>query len=600
MFRLSCWLHRMVNSDAYAVNEDQALQIILDHCPTDEVWGVNDLMEQWESAKKSSAGQFADLPEEGRPQLLMPLDVLNGMPGDLFDLANLEPSAANAGARWDLRHRIMVSALGYGLGEVFAASAAWHSPNAGLDLRNDMHGETKLWREVEQAKEKAAAQAGHGIEAAPASERPALHESKIEFLSLKERAAIDGEGGRWWGSRYLEWTASRVPVFNGPYHRMNRWHILSLVFSPYGFIPKKDGPMGLNIFGMVLGNTTTGKSQSKKLAKSVVRACFPKDDPDIGGDATANALLEKLHERDGKPSWFNADEAHGLFKELESASWRGSLTEKWTDLYEGEVPTYLRRGQKDTSGQHSKTSFTMHLMGTEAGMVEVLDREMWESGFLARFIWAIGEPNKINPRTLEVDEVEDYDVAASYDAMPRQWAAEFAAITRRMSAETPQPVKLSPEAKVRYKRFQDSLPDIYEGHKFEAMLAPTLTRFNDTVRKCAALVALVDGSFTIELRHLLIALEQAEEWAANAVSMVRRTTETGFARQVDRIEQFVAGQPGSAVRKERIYRTMSPAFEKYEVDRFIAQLVAEGRASDDAQIDGGRLIKIKQEGALAA
>jgi hypothetical protein len=438
------------------------------------------------------------------------------------------------------------------------------------------------------------------VEVAPASERPSLTEERPELLSLAERAFLSTEDGRWWGTRYLDWAASRVPVFNGPYHRMNRWQILSLVFSPFGFIPKKDGPMGLNLFSLILGNTTTGKSQSKKLSKSVIRACFPFDDPNIGGDATANALVLKLIERDGKPSWFNADEAHGLFKELAGSGWRGSLMEKWTDLYEGEVPSILRAMNKDVSGVHAKAHFVMHLMGTEAGMIEVLDRHMWESGFLARFVWAIGEPNTIDPRTLDVDEVDTYeDVQSSYDKMPGQWAAEFAATTRSMDPGNPQPVRLSPEARARYKQFQDFLPDIYEGHKFEAMLAPTLNRFNDIIRKCAALVALSEGKAEISLRHLLIALEQGEEWLANAMDMVRRTTETGFIREVDRVERFIAEQGGRTTRA-KVYRHMNARFKKDDVDRFIAQLVAEGRVEEPQQMDGTRHLQIKTEGALAA
>jgi hypothetical protein len=601
MFRLACWMHRMVNSAAYAVTEEQGLQIILDHCPTDSEWTVGHLMEQWESAKQSSVGQFADLPEEDRPPLLLPHEALARMSPDLFELANRAPSSETEGAHWDLRQRIMVAAFAEGHDDVVAASIAWHSPFAGLYLRNDMHGETKLWREVETARSKVGTETGSAVEAAPASERPPLEAERVDLLSLEERAFLAGEGGHWWGSRYLEWAASRVPVFNGPYHRMNRWQILSLIVGPFGFIPKKDGPMGLNLFSLILGNTTTGKSQSKKLAKSVIKACYPFDDPNIGGDATANALVEKLIERDGKPSWFNADEAHGLFKELAGAGWRGSLMEKWTDLYEGEVPTILRAMKKDVSGVHAKAHFVMHLMGTEAGMVEVLDRHMWDSGFLARFIWAIGEPNKLDPRTLDVDEVDDYeDVQKSYDRFPAQWAAEFATVTRDMNPKEPRPVRLSLDAKRRYKQFQDLLPDIYEGHKFESMLAPTLNRFNDTVRKCAALVALSEGSFEISPRHLLIALEQAEEWLANAMDMVRRTTETGFARQVSRIEAFVAASAKGQVRREQVYRHMAPAFEKFDVDRYLQQLIAEGRVALEQAMDGGQIVKIKTEGALAA
>lgn len=612
VFRSACWLSRMVNSNDYATTEDTALTLLLTCTPVYPGWGEDKIIEQWESARKVTHGQYADAPDEDAPPLMPFQVVANLLPeqtsrGESFiSMVLANPSADTDGARWDRRRQIFLEAYRAGWDDQKAVSLVAGSKAAEALVREPF-GRSKLWREAQRAKGELEASAASGADLPEMDRARLLHDAPKHstLLTEAERETLAGQAGEWWGTRYLDWAASRVPVLNAPYHRMNRWLILSLYFSPLGFIPKKDGPMNLCLYGMKIGPSSSGKSQSKKLMRQVVEAMFPTgDSPNIGGDATTNALLEKLVERDGKPSWFNADEAHGLFSEMQHATWRAGLMEKWTDLYEGRVPMMLRAGKKDISGIDATAHFVMDMLGTTDKMTEVLDTDMWLSGFLPRFVWAIGDKAEETEESLGDDEDvdPDADVHQVYDMMPKQWAAEFwdakSKLERLMKAGRgfPLPVRMSPEGKARHTRFKVDMLRMFKGHAQEALIEPTRRRIADSVRKCAALVAVCEGRDTVELRDYLIALEQAEEWLGAALWMIGQTTASQFNRRVDDVERFVAGQKDRAS-LESVYRSLRAP--KRETDQYIDQLVAEGRVNK-MMVNDRWFLTVKTRGVLAA
>lgn len=606
VMRAAHWLSRMVNSPHYATTEAGAIDILLNSTPTYPDWGTDNILREWAAARVGTVGQYAERPAEAIPNLLPFMEIANlpNFPAItssghsmLNDLIFEWPEDATPANSWRYRRTILIECLKAGLTDEQAVSIAWEA-KVSTELMADPHGLRALWNELDRAKTAMANESGEGIEPPPASERPALATaSVVEFLTSTERMQVDQ--CEWWGSRYVEWTESRVSKMNPPYHRMNRWTILSLRFSPYGFIPKKKGPLGLNLFQFVLGKTTTGKTESLELMDSVIRFAFPGDSPDIGGNASPNSLIEKLIERNGKPSWFNADEAHGLFKEMAAATWREGLRELWTKLYEGRVPMILRNGKRDLSGVDARTHFVMHLMGTTDGMSSVLDEEFWTSGFLARFVWAIGLEFEWSPDDYTEDQQEG-DVVKFYEAMPKQWAAEFDNAVRKLGStpEHPRPMLMTQEALARHTAFKKAMGEAIRGHRQEELLKPTTIRFANSIRKCATLVAMVESSPVVTLEHELIALEQAEEWFANIMTMVEASTSSAFARQVDDLERFIAGQRNRQVKRERIYSHLR--IEKYFTDKLIAQLVAEGRIAVEPAVGGGEMVRIKEGLVIAA
>jgi hypothetical protein len=603
VYRACCHLSRMVNSAHYALTVDGALAILTAATPFYPEWPVARLHEQWNSARLSTAGQAAEPPTDKHPHLPPIVEVIHFLPeltpGSQESFTSLVFNAPEGAPEtwWRARRTLLVECLRAGRPIEEAASAAWHSV-AGSPLReNEAAGLDELWKEAEKARAAVAGETGEGVEALPDAERPslALVANRISLMSDAERAIGQQP---WWGTEYLDWAESRVSMMNLPYHRMNRWTILSAVFSDIGFLPDPARPIGLNLFVNVLGKSTTGKSESVWLMNSVLKACFPKDDAvGIGGNASPNALLERLIIRDGKPSLFITDEAHGLFQQMQGEnSWMSGLKELLAALYEGEVPVILRTGKKDVSGVNASTHFLMHLMGTIAGMTKALDEAMWESGLLPRFIWAIGDELEVTPESYEARQVEGYS-ATAYDEMPKQWAAQFSAkkmqVRHGHAGQAQIPILHSPEALARQTELQRKLGTIAKGHRQEELLKPTMIRFGINVRKCAILVALVNGRRVVTLDDELIAIEAAEEWINNIFLMVETTTATGFSRSVDGVEKIIAAGKNQQIRIERLYARLKEPVRF--VDEWINQLVKEGRIekSEVKGEYGAYVLKIK-------
>lgn len=447
-----------------------------------------------------------------------------------------------------------------------------------------------VWQRIQYALKPAPASPVEAPSAVAVLPDPVERVKYIEFLRPEERelvAACD-----WWGSRYLTWAKSQIKFYNPAYHRMMMWTVLSLALAPLARIPIDAKDVPLNLFGMILGPTTSGKTESKDLARKVLSHCAP--EVNIGGDATPSSLIDKLLARDKQSSWFNADEAHGLFKEMQARdTWRAGLRERWTELYEGRVPMMLRNTKTDLSGFEATSYFTMTLMGTEEGMIDVLDAEFWTSGFLARFVWGIGETIIARPEDMRINIRRR--PAMGGPGMAEQLGSELvAAREERRKLDGYFYMDLSEEAEERFNQFiAEHDAQVSKSRNFER-LKPTSVRFRQNVLKCAALVALSEAgrSPVIDLRHLLIALDQAGEWWANILYVSSATDETVLVRDVSKLEQIVAREFAGEMPKHMVYRK-SPRRRKRDTDELVDQLVAEGRADWHMPTAGEAYLRLK-------
>lgn len=599
VFRSACWLWRMVRTPEYAITEPQAVELMLTYTPVYPGWGEDEVLKQWDSARDMTEGQYADKPSEKLPDLHDFVETVNLLP--TFAPISQRAFLDVIGDRTARASKLIDECLSAGLDVVQTVSVVYGSV-PGDRYRENEYGLRKLFREVEAAsvKQKPVAQPAPAARlevAAPEPlaeiERPSVSDipEKTKLLSAAERDSI--RDVRWWGTDYLEWAESLVAAFNAPYHRMNRWTILSLVFSTVGVIPTADGDMGLNLFSFVLGETTTGKSESRRIMNSVLRTYFSEeDDPDIGGNPSPSALAEKLIERDGKASLFNKDEAHGQIAEMKVKDYLKNLMEGLTELYDGDVPKMLRTTNREASDKRARTFFSIHYMGTFEGVTDVLEPSDWASGFLPRFIWAIGEKQEITRDTLRMrirraGEGRTTDVRA----MQKQWAAQFRAIANRLAPGGPTEMDIDEVIVERHTTLTERLMEIASQFPLlRERLLPGSIRLSRTVMKAACLVALSDGRTKVTMQDLLIAIEQAEEWLENMLRMVTATDNSPFVRMVDRMEKIVR-DAGGEMRMENVYRR-SPLETKGGADSLVAQLEAEGRAKRSMLPDGTQVLKL--------
>jgi len=78
-------------------------------------------------------------------------------------------------------------------------------------------------------------------------------------------------------------------------------------------------------------------------------------------------------------------------------------------------------------------------------------------------------------------------------------------------------------------------------------LFPTCERLSFSALRVAALLAMTEMKDTIELRHVVKAIDLAGTWARCAEALVNQVDSNGFSRMVSDVEQWVASQPGHRV-----------------------------------------------------
>ena len=536
-----------------------------------------------ETIERNVMGREADVSIETPVSLPPYEEALAKLPQNVLDLALTEPKLGAEGNRSETRYRLLCEL--FRLGEILshdeALTIAWHAPASKKWSVEDPRGMKGLLAEAEKALSEVMWERGQGLEP------PQPEEKNIgELLDHQERETC--QKVTTWIDHYMNWARLKSAKQNPPYDRMNAWVALSCAFSDMAFIPRKNGPEGLNLYTMTLGETTTGKSQSMKMLRTVLDEIFSEDPGyNLGGNASPNALGEKLFERDGKVSFFNKDEAHGLFKQWGTQEWTSGMMEDLALLYDGTVPPMLRVGKKDIS-KVAKTQFVMHMMGTPVEIARSLNRDMFKSGFLARFIWSIGEPRTLSKDAVKEEDSDGTEIRMGFEPMARQWAAEFAEIKRQMRsahASSRVAVGITDEAADRMTKAKWDLANLVK--KSDAnfdILNPSLVRLGVTLRKCATLLAVSDGRDQTTLIDVLKAIEAAEEWVKNLLIIAEQINASDFERNCDEIEAYIKSKD-DRVKLELVNR------------RFKAWRIRELQESVNALMSQGRIKEVSESGA---
>lgn len=422
-------------------------------------------------------------------------------------------------------------------------------------------------------------------------EQPEEVENEVtpEARLLTEAERVQLKEITWWGDdKREEHFMARMqeinPVMSPEYYRLNRWILLSLVFAPHAVIPTENGTMlPLNIYGITLGPSGSGKSESLNVIKGFNKHYFVlDDDPDIGGDSTAAAITKVLTRRDGLSSFFHADEADKVLRDWSDSKGPFSgMKNRIMDIFGGDVPTMNRSTDDSLNGRRAKAYLCVHLTGVDERIRDAIEPHDWESGFINRFIWAKGE-RKTRTREQKKFRIRR-DKSASLDggigSWFQQWGATFGGIiSSRLVHEPGDP------------KWIDMKDDVIDRHvdtteKFERMAAaspyperlrPTFTRMEATILKCAALVAITDRRTVIEMDDYLIALEQAEEWTETLIEMVGATDETPTARRANRLAQLIRAK-GGQMRRSDIHATKGYAGDYRGTLELIRELEHQGR-----------------------
>lgn len=430
-------------------------------------------------------------------------------------------------------------------------TVAWHAKSADK-WRSDSRGIEGFWNlEVTKALATVELERGTGIAEEETEEAYQQSRAGLPLLTDTERKLVDADQNII--TTYCAWAGHRLTRANMPYHRLNAWSLLSAALAECGTLPDEAGDRPLNFFSITVGESATGKGDAKALFFESLEECviggFRGDEGiNLGGNASPNALSEALMQRDGRVSLLQSDEAHGVFKVMRDQSYQTGGFELWTDLFDGEVPKLLRTGNREVSNKHATTIFNIWFQGTVDGLRKALTRDMFDSGFLGRFIWCIGDP-PVESRESMIPRDRPKEVSVQgYDPFVKQMGMEFAEVRaafKTIHGSRKAPIHADQDALERLGDANWAMLQFAKGHRHSHALTLAQRRMGMSIRKAATLLAIYEQSATVTLRHVLIALKAGEEWFEALVIMAGEISASDYAREVEDIYSFVLASGGS-------------------------------------------------------
>tara|TARA_B110000459_G_scaffold172651_1_gene194243 strand:+ start:1997 stop:4297 length:2301 start_codon:yes stop_codon:yes gene_type:complete len=451
----------------------------------------------------------------------------------------------------------------------------YHSP----DRPKRMDADGDLWREVQRAHASFSQELEAFVPEPITEDAPKARyiKTEVSFLTPEEREAV-------WMSdnfiqKYVRWAASKTDAAE-EYQIASAFTALSSVFSDWGYAVPRYGKMGLNLWFMVLGETTlTRKSTSRQLMLRMIREYekFGGYQIDIGSDATPEGVTSILAERDKKTSLLHRDEVQGMFKDFMNKTYMASAAERFTELYDGSVPVVIRSSKDKRQSERAETNFIMYLMGITSKVADILTTEYFRSGFLARFIYVTADNPQRTRETEDIQQADEYEVAVKDRVMSDMVAELFASVTywQKKGNPTQRPVRLSDAALVRFNQYKWEMGNFAESHPENESIEPSRQRLALSVWKCAILLAMHEKSDEVKLTHMLTAIHYSQAWFDNLVKMASAISASEWQRDVDQLEAFVVDR-GGKVRYEEAYRKFNHK-KKREFDDIVEALRSQAR-----------------------
>lgn len=500
---------------------------------------------------------------------------LNAIPTHVLDLfTGSGESASNF--EWRKGMTAMVEA---NIPDEVVASALWNAPRT-KELSREW-GIDFVFQRIDGAK-------GHSeperenptlVEVTPDSSNP--HAILRPLLSNDEKSYISTRPC--WADIYLD-TLEELGFVNRTLARPAAWTVASMAFAFRGFIPKSGTDnMGLNLWFLTLGFSGTGKTRSRKAQSAVLKVLFEGDNDDawfsLGEDSSIQGLNLSLLHRDRQPSILDIDEASGFFERLKSNDWMTGMDSQFAHWYEGFVSPSNKLNLKDMRGKSALTSFNIHMLATPDRMLSTLTRDMFQTGFLARFNWVLGDPPVDHDDRFTIQQYDGPAVGSGVEMVgPQiiQLAADLFECAESFGP-TPVPIYMTRDAQDRMSAAYRQMFRQAEGKENWDIIEPSITRLSETVHKIAAIEAMYNGRTEIELSDALIAINEVQEWYDNLFEVAAEVSAGEFQRDVDEMEAYVRGN--KTVTHAALYHRFRNMVVKSrrELDDRVEFLIASGR-----------------------
>lgn len=411
-----------------------------------------------------------------------------------------------------------------------------------------------LWEDLQRARAKEVLgthtinPADFTADAVEATVAPVERPAYVDFLTDTEKDQLPST----FVDDYMAWAGSKTDAAR-EYHVAAAFTILSTVFSDYGHAVPKFGRLPLNLWFMVLGETTRSrKSTTRGQMLSVLKALA--DDEvyryDLGSDFTPEGLDNALLERSNRSGLLHRDEIQDFLKELDSKAYLAGTKGKLTELYDGHVSGKLRATGDVKRKQSVNVSLVLFAMGIRKHVADYLTVGDFQSGFLTRFIYVEADAP---PRTADSDwlaqadpsEVEQGDAVFEGLVERLRTAREHWNSFIEVAAPT-RPVPCREDAWRRLNKFITDILDAAEGHQRHDVIEASAQRLSLSILKAATLLAMTDCCDEVAMPHMLAAINYCSTWFVHMVNMANRISESAWERRLDAVQEFVASKGGIA------------------------------------------------------
>lgn len=413
----------------------------------------------------------------------------------------------------------------------------------------------------------------------PVAAEPVEPGEGVQLLNEEEREAVART--QTFTDLYLA-AGMRSGFANPTMFRASAWNVLSLAFAFKGFIPvSQTDKLGLNLWIVSLSYSGTGKTRAVKFEDEILNALYEGDNTDqpyqLGDQVSPAGLHEALLMRNRQGTYMNSDEASGFISRVENVEFMRGLKDDLAKYYDGYVPAATKKNAKHLKGESALTHFNMHLHATPERFWEIVTREMFLSGFLARVNWSIGELPDRDLSKVSLTQVEDVpDDIGKLHPNVAEIVTDLGLLRLARGASTP--VLTSSEALDRMTTALRTMLGAVIGTPHEDMLEPAVTRLGfETIRKCATLNALWRGSNRVEHIDALVAIHAAQEWFDNLFTVAEQVSDSLFEKSCAEIEAFIRSKGGAT--RTQIFSRFKGTVQRTsrEIDERLDMLRESGR-----------------------
>ncbi|QAU07396.1 DNA primase/polymerase [Microbacterium phage Alleb] len=576
-FGAACHLWRIVNNTRdYATTEADAYALFVKHAPLRD---ANDRVlrdKRWREAKEYAAGQMADPPGETPIRLENIDELLSKFPDS--EVERLFWESKNIGGVKKLIHALRLQ----GADEQEAYSISYAC--AGMKAMRDRGVTTSTWGfvkaeyEVPVIEDEQAFDDWDVKETVKKLEAPKdPNERPLVLLTDEERAIVRDYPN--FIDYYIDAAKTLYSEPNLPLHYVNAWIALSVGIGDKASIYATKGRMPCSLWGLLLAPSAAGKSDANALLRDTVDAMRKGgfSGVNMGDDASAEQLMDVMIERANQTSGIFMDECREF---LENAKKPGGSYEKkalgaYLKLYDGTAERQLRRGMdKSQVGETAEVSFTLWMQGAWNPVIETMDTSHIESGFVGRFLVAVGGDAKVTRESLSIEFANEYQVE---NGGRHPMIDSFANAVRENSKQVKDGriTFASKEVHDRWVDMRVAMDEFSSKHPLSDGLRGVLLRVGMNVLKGAGLLALSEGREKIEMEDLLLAIKSGEYWVKGSVELAEAISASGYRRLVDHVVDLVTsrGRSEAAILKSPRFQNM----KRFEVMDIVERAEKEGR-----------------------